>query len=188
MLILIIGLILFFALHSLAIFAPHWRERTRERIGHGWWRLWYSLASLLTIVLIAWGYAQSRYTPVVIYVTPGWTRRVTDLLMLAAFPLMYATFLPGKLHRKFKYPDLVAIKIWAFAHLLVNGMLADLFLFGGMLAWAVINRISLRHRVRILPSAEPSEFNDVVAVVAGLVTYLFIGLFVHYIVLGVSPF
>jgi len=188
MLILILGLILFFAIHSVAIYAPRWRDKTRVRIGRGTWRFWYSMASLASIALIAWGYMQSRYTPVVVYVSPGWMRRVTDLLMLGVFPLVYATFLPSFIRRTLKYPDLVAIKLWAVAHLLVNGMLADILLFGSMLAWAVYNRISLNRRIRILPSAEPSPFNDLVAIASGLVTYLVIAVFVHYTVLGVSPF
>lgn len=188
MFILILGLILFFALHSVAIYAPRWRDTTRARIGRGTWRFWYSVASLACIALIGWGYVQSRYAPVVVYVSPGWMRRVTDVLMLGVFPLVYATFLPSVMRRTLKYPDLVAIKLWAVAHLLVNGMLADMVLFGSVLAWAVYNRISLNRRIRILPSAEPSPFNDLVAIVAGLMTYLIIAVFVHYSVLGVSPF
>ncbi len=188
MTILILGLVVFFTLHSLAIFAPRWREKKRQRWGRGTWTALHAIGSLLSVAMIAYGYDQSRYSPVVIYVTPGWMRRVTDVLMLFVFPLVYATFLPSMIRRTLKYPDLVAIKIWALAHLLVNGMLADLFLFGSFLAWAVVNRISLNRRVRILPSAAPSQFNDLVVIIAGIFTYLLIALFLHYKIIGMVPF
>jgi uncharacterized membrane protein len=115
-------------------------------------------------------------------------RRVTDVLMLPVFPLIYATFLPSRIRRTLRYPDLVAIKLWAVAHLLVNGMLADLILFGSFLAWAVVNRISLKRRVRIVPSAAPSPYNDLVAVVLGLFTYMCVVFYLHYHIIGVVPF
>lgn len=187
MIILIIGLVLFFTLHSLVIFAPKWREQKRKEWGKNAWRWFFVIASIVAVALIAWGYGRSRYAPVVVYVAPYWMRRVTDVLMLGVFPLIYAAFLPCRMRSALKYPDLVAIKLWAFAHLLVNGMLADIFLFGGFLAWAVVNRISLKRRVRIMPSGAPSEYNDLVAIVSGLVTYLFIVIYAHVEVIGVSP-
>ncbi len=186
--ILIPGLVLFFALHSISIFAPRWREKKRQRWGSGTWRWLHSLGSLLAVGLIGWGYALARVTPIVVYLPPAWARHATDLLMLAVFPLIYATFLPCRIRSWLKYPDLVAIKLWALAHLLSNGMLADILLFGSFMAWAVVNRISLRRRVRILPSGAPSQFNDLVAIIAGLVTYLIILFYLHFKLIGVVPF
>lgn len=188
MFILIIGLILFFTLHSLVIFAPRWREKKRQQWGRAAWRWIYSLGSLAGIALIGWGYAQARITPIVIYLPPAWSKHATDLLMLAVFPMIYAAFLPCRIRTWLRYPDLVAIKLWAAAHLLANGMLADVLLFGSFMAWAVVNRISLKHRVRILPSGAPSPFNDLVAIIAGLVTYLIIAFYLHLKVIGVVPF
>ncbi|MGD9842423.1 MAG: NnrU family protein [Steroidobacteraceae bacterium] len=188
MLTLIVGLILFFTLHSLVIFAPRWREKKRQRWGRGAWRWIYSIGSLITVGLIAWGYSQARLSPTVLYLPPAWAKHATGLLMFGVFPLLYATFLPSRVRRTLRYPDLVAIKLWAVAHLLANGMLADVLLFGSFLAWAVINRISLKRRVRIVPSGAPSEFNDLVAIIAGLVTYLLVLFFLHYKVIGVAPF
>lgn len=187
MLILILGLVLFFSLHSIIIVAPRWREKKRQRWGRNAWRWIYSLGSLLAVALIAWGYSQARTTPVVVYLPPAWAKHTTDLLMLAVFPLIYATFLPCRIRSWLKYPDLVAIKVWALAHLLSNGMLADIFLFGSFMAWAVVNRISLRRRVRIMPIGAPSPFNDLVAIIAGLVTYLIIIVYLHFEVIGVVP-
>ena len=188
MTLLILGLLLFFTLHSLPIFAARWREKKRQRWGRRTWTIFHSIGSLLALALIVYGYGQSRLSPVVVYVSPGWTRRVADVLMLGVFPLLYATFLPSMIRRTLKYPDLIAIKLWAVAHLLVNGMLADLLLFGSFLAWAVVNRISLNRRVRIIPSGAASQFNDLVCIIAGLFTYLLIFFFLHYQIIGLSPF
>jgi uncharacterized membrane protein len=188
MIILLLGLILFFTLHSLSLVAPRWREQRRQRWGRGVWRGINSIGSTLAVLMIAYGYDQTRLSPIVVYVSPGWLRRVTDVLMLPVFPLVYATFLPSRIRSTLRYPDLVAIKLWAFAHLLVNGMLADILLFGSFMAWAVINRISLKHRVRIVPSAAPSPYNDLVAVVLGLLTYLCIVFYLHFRIIGVVPF
>lgn len=187
MIILLLGLILFFTLHSLTIFAPRWREKKRQRWGRNTLRWIYTLGSLLTVGLIGWGYSLARVTPIVIYLPPVWAKPTTDWLMLAVFPLIYATFLPCRIRSVLKYPDLVAIKLWALAHLLSNGMLADVFLFGSFMAWAVVNRISLKRRVRIIPSGVPSEFNDLVAIIAGLMTYLLTLFYLHYQVIGVVP-
>jgi uncharacterized membrane protein len=187
MIILLLGLTLFFALHSLSFVAPRWREQKRQRWGRATWRWINFIGSTLAVLMIAYGYKLTRLTPIVIYVSPGWLRRVTDVLMLAVFPLVYATFLPSRIRTTLRYPDLVAIKLWAFAHLLANGMLADILLFGSFLAWAVMNRISLKRRVRIMPGAAPSPYNDLVAIVAGLLTYLIIVFYLHYKIIGVAP-
>lgn len=188
MTLLIVGLLLFFTLHSLPIFAARWREKKRQRWGRKGWAWFSVIGASIGVTLIAYGYGQSRLDPVVVYVTPGWMRRVTGVLMLGVFPLIFATFMPCRIRTALRYPDMVAIKLWAVAHLLVNGTLADLLLFGSFLAWAVVNRISLNRRVRILPIAAPSPYNDLVAIIAGLFTYLLIVFFLHYKLIGVVPF
>ena len=187
MLILILGLVTFFTLHSLAIFAPRWREKRRQQYGAVGLRWIISVASLLSIGLIAWGFVIARQTPVILYLAPSWSKPVADALMLLVFPLIYATFLPCRIRSTFKYPDLVAIKLWALAHLLTNGMLHEVILFGSVMAWAVINRISLKRRIRLLPLGVRSVYNDLVCLVAGLVTYLVIVFFLHVRIIGVVP-
>jgi len=187
MLILIFGLVCFFSLHSLAIIAPRWRERKRHHFGIMSWRLIISFGSLLSIGLISWGLFISRQTPAILYIPPAWTKPITDVLMLAVFPMLYATFLPCRIRSTLKYPDLVAIKLWALAHLIANGMLHEVILFGSFMAWAVLNRISLKRRIRLLPLGARSEFNDLVCIIAGIVTYLIILFFLHYRILGVIP-
>lgn len=168
---LIAGLVLFLGIHSVAIFAPAWRDRMASRLGLGW-RAVYSLVALAGLVLIAGGYAQARLDPVVLWQSPGVLRMATVVLMLPVFPLLFAAYLPGRIRARLKHPMLAGVKLWAFAHLLSNGMLADLLLFGGVLAWAVADRISLKRRPqRQVASAPPSRWNDVIAVILGLVAY-----------------
>jgi uncharacterized membrane protein len=124
---------------------------------------------------------------VVLYSPPGWLRYITFLLMLPVFPLLIAAYLPGRIKTAMKHPLLNAVKFWALAHLLSNGMLADVLLFGGFLVWAGVDRISLKRRVQAVPSAPAGRFNDLIAVVAGLALYiLFIG-WAHLRLFGVSP-
>ena len=108
--------------------------------------------------------------------------------MLPVFPLFLATYLPGRIQRAAKHPTLVAVKLWALAHLLANGTLADTALFGAFLAWAVADRISLkRRRTRAIPGAPASAVNDAIAVVAGLAIYAAFAFWLHLKLIGVAP-
>jgi uncharacterized membrane protein len=185
--ILIMGLVIFLGIHSLAIFAPGLRESIRNRLGEGPWKGIYSLISLLGFVLIVYGFGLARQSPVVLYTPPQWLRHAAFLFMLPVFPLLIAAYLPGRIKTAAKHPMLAAVKLWAFAHLLANGMLADVLLFGGFLAWAVLDRISLQKRPQNLRTAPAGRFNDAIAVIAGLALYaLFIG-WAHARLFGVSP-
>ena len=184
---LIVGLIIFLGIHSVAIFAPGLRERVRSRLGEGPWKGLYSLISLLGFALIIYGFGLARQSPVVLYTPPQRLRHLTFLIMLPVFPLLIAAYLPGRIKTAAKHPMLAAVKFWAFAHLLANGMLADVLLFGGFLAWAVLDRISLKQRPQNLRMAPPGRFNDAIAIIAGLALYaLFIG-WAHARLFGVSP-
>jgi uncharacterized membrane protein len=184
---LIVGLIIFLGIHSIAIFAPGLRERVRSRLGEGPWKGLYSLISLLGFAFIIFGFGLARQSPVVLYTPPQWLRHVTLLIMLPVFPLLIAAYLPGRIKTAAKHPLLAAVKFWALAHLLANGMLADVLLFGGFLAWAVLDRISLKRRPQNLRTAPAGRFNDAIAIVAGLALYaLFIG-WAHARLFGVSP-
>jgi uncharacterized membrane protein len=185
---LIIGLALFFGSHSIAIVAPTWRDRIAARLGEGPWKGLYSLISIGGFVLLLWGYGQTRHDPVILYTSPSWLRYVTAILMLPVFPLLLAAYLPGRIKTAMKHPMLAATKFWAFAHLLVNGALGDVLLFGSFLAWAVADRISLKRRAqRPIQTAPPSKFNDAIAVVAGLILYIVFIMWLHVRWIGVSP-
>ena len=180
MLKLVAGLVIFLGVHSIRIVAPGWRDRMIARLGEVPWKLVYSLAALAGFVLIVGGYAAARLEPVVLYNPPFWLRHVAMLLMLPVFPLLVAAYLPGRIKAAVKHPMLTATKAWALSHLLVNGMLADVLLFGGFLAWAVIDRISTGKRPQPSPpKTPPSIVNDVVAVVVGIVLYVAFAFWAH---------
>lgn len=185
---LIAGMFLFFGTHSLAIVSPGTRDALAARLGPQAWRVVYSLVSLAGFVLIVRGYAAARLDPQVIYAPPAFMRHVTALLMLPVFPLLLASYLPGRIKTATKHPMLAATKAWALAHLLANGMLADVLLFGGFLAWAVFDRISLGKRPpKVLPVAPPSKYNDTIAIVGGLALYGVFVMWAHARLFGVSP-
>jgi uncharacterized membrane protein len=187
MTLLVLGLILFLGVHSVSIVAPGWRDEQVRRRGVGAWKGIYTVISLIGFVLLVVGYGQARQAPVVIYTPPAGLRHVAWLLMLPVFVLLFASNLPGRIAEITKHPMLLATKLWATAHLLANGNLADVLLFGGFLVWAVLDRISVKRRPprpRPLPARRP--INDVIALVGGLATYaLFIG-GLHQWLIGVS--
>jgi uncharacterized membrane protein len=187
MAVLIIGLVIFLGVHSVALAVPAVRSRAIARIGEGGWKGIYSLVAAAGLVLIVYGFQLARESPVALYSPPGWMRYVTLVLMLPVFPLLIAAYLPGRIKTAMKHPLLAAVKFWALAHLLSNGMLADVLLFGGFLAWAVVDRISLKRRVQAVPAAPPGRFNDLIAVVLGLVLYVFFIEWAHLRLFGVSP-
>jgi uncharacterized membrane protein len=188
MALLIVGLILFLGVHSVAIFAPGMRDAWAAAMGLNAWRGLYSLVSLAGFVLLLIGYGQARLEPTVLYVPPLWLRHVAFALMVPVFPLIVAAYLPGRIKARLKHPMLSAVKIWALAHLLANGMLADVLLFGGFLVWAVADRISFKRRVQrplMMPLPAPSVRNDVLAVVLGLGLYVAVLLWLHRVLIGV---
>ncbi|MGA7981134.1 MAG: NnrU family protein [Chromatiaceae bacterium] len=186
--ILIAGLVLFLGIHSVSIISDPWRNRMAARLGEWPWKGIYAVLAIAGFILIVWGYGLARQHPVAVYVPPTWMRHVTLLLMLPVFPMLLATYLPGRIQSALKHPMLAAVKLWAFAHLLANGNLADIVLFGSLLAWAVADRISLKRRVqRPVPGAPPSAANDAIAVVGGLLLYVGFIVGIHRWLIGVSP-
>jgi uncharacterized membrane protein len=186
---LVAGLVLFLGIHSIAIVAPAWRDATAARLGDATWQALFALGSVIGFVMLVHGYGLARADPQVLYTTPSWARHVAALLMLPVFPLLLATYLPGRIKAAVKHPMLTATKAWALAHLLVNGTVADVLLFGGFLAWAVADRISVGKRTvqRRIRTSPPSRGNDWVAVLGGLVLYaVFVG-WLHQWLFGVAP-
>jgi len=188
MALLIIGLLLFLGMHSISIFALDFRNRQIEK-NHLAWKAGYSIIALIGFFLIVQGYAQAKLEPTLLYVTPSWLGHVSALLMLPVFILFIAPYFPGKIRSVTKHPQLIAVKLWAVSHLLVNGMLADVVLFGAFLTWAVVDRISMKTR-----SAQPahhlprSTVNDVIIVVLGLGFYGVFAMYLHQRLIGIPPF
>lgn len=194
---LILGLVLFLGVHSVAIVAPTGRDRLVQRLGENAFKGAYSLLSLAGLVLIVWGYSATREAPVLLYALPGWARHVAALLMLPVFVLLLAAYLPGRIKTATKHPMLVAVKLWALSHLLAQsatgGTLADVLLFGAFLAWAVADRISLKRRaaagpLRTVPTLPASGANDAIALVGGLALYALFVFWAHAWLFGVRPF
>ena len=186
MTLLIVAIVIFLGIHLVPTMPL--RERLIGRFGQTGYKVAFALLSTASLVLLIYAFAKA---PVVtVWSPPGWTRWVAIVLMLPAFIFMVAAYVPGKIKAKLKHPFLVAIKTWALAHLIANGDLASMILFGSFLAYAVYDRISLKHRTatRLIPvPATGPPFNDIVAVVLGTVLYLVFLFWLHQLLIGVSP-
>lgn len=190
---LILGLVVFLGVHTLSIVSPSARDRWVQRLGEGPFKGLYSVVALVGLVLVIWGYGLARQAPVVLYSPPFGMRHLAALLMVPVFVLLLAAYLPGRVQRTARHPMLLAVKLWAFSHLLVNGTLADVLLFGGFLAWAVADRVSIKRRqqagmTHAVPALPASGANDAIAVVGGLVLYVVFAFWAHGVLIGVRPF
>jgi uncharacterized membrane protein len=189
--ILIVGLLVFLVSHSVGVAAPDWRERQVQRIGLGPWKLAYSALSIIGLALIIWGYGIARANPVVVWVSPAWTRHVTALLTVIAFVLVAAAYVPGtRIKAAIGHPMTAGIALWAFSHLLANGRLNAVILFGGLLVWALVTFVSRRRRDREAGRIHPagSLARDAIAVVAGVVASIAFALYLHGPLIGTRPF
>lgn len=187
MLPLILGLLLFFAVHLVPT-SPSLRDGLIERFGVSAYKIGFAVLSLVGFVLIVAGYHKLQLMPgknPVIWDPPSWTRHIAFLLMLPAMILLVAAFVPSRIRTAVKHPMLSAIKAWALAHLLVNGDLGSLVLFGAFLAFAVYDRISIKHRVVTIPASPPGALNDVLVVVGGLALFAVMLVWGHGALIGV---
>jgi len=190
MLLLIVGLVIFLGTHSVRIFADAWRTRQVERIGAMRWKGLLSLVSLAGFVLVCWGFGIARSQSIAIWAPPAWTHHLAALLVLFAFILLAATHLPGThIKAAVGHPMTAAVKIWALAHLLANGTLADIVLFGSFLAWSIAAFASARRRDRAAGTTYPATGfgRDAVAVVAGVLAWGIFARYLHLWLIGVSP-
>lgn len=189
MLLLTLGLLLFFAVHLVPT-SPGIRHGLAERFGEGPYRIAFSVLALIGFVLIVVGYHKLQVMPgknPVLWDPPSWTRHIAFLLMVPAMILLVATFVPSRIRTAAKHPMLAAIKLWALSHLLVNGDLGSLVLFGSFLAFGVYDRISVKRRPSAtVPAVSPSgPLNDVLVVVGGLALYAVMLIWGHGALIGV---
>src|SRR3954471_10638050 len=178
MALLILGLVMFIGSHLFTL-ARGPRAALIGRLGDGPYKALYSVVSILGVVLIAYGFGQYRANAWVdVWSPPVWTRHLALLLVWIAFILFAAAYLPGRIKAGAKHPMLAALKIWALAHLLANGDLGSMILFGSLLAWAAVARISVKRRRDEVrdhagPAAAPAGVrNDLIAVVVGTAAFL----------------
>jgi uncharacterized membrane protein len=188
--IMIVGLLAFLGVHAF-VTCREQRAQLIARWGEGPYKLGFSLVSALGLALIVYGFARYRATGWIdIWFPPPWTRHVAVALTLPAVVFVVAAYVPGDIKRALKHPMLAGVKLWALAHLLANGDLGSIILFGSILAWAVYDRVSLRHRSD--PGAPPipvrGRRNDVIAIVIGVLIYLALGFIFHPLVIGVPAF
>lgn len=188
---LIVGLVLFLGVHSVRIVAPEFRLSQIEARGLNAWKGMYTAVSILGFLILVWGYGQARMDPVVFWVAPAGMSHLVLLLMLFAMIFLVASQVPaGKIKAAVKHPMLLAVKIWALAHLLVNGDLASLLLFGSFLGWAVVDRISEKKRLRAGLTSNPVAGSvkwDIIAVVGGVALYVAFVIWLHRWLIGVPP-
>jgi len=188
--VLIIGLVVFLGLHSTRIFAEDWRAARIASLGERKWKLLYSIASGIGLALIVWGYGMARTTPVLLWNPPLWTRHLASVLVLVAFVMIVAAYVPRN-HFKaaFGHPMYAGVKTWAFAHLIANGMLADLLLFGGFLVWSVLGFRSARRRDRKQQVTYPagSARGTIVTLAVGAIAWAIFAFYLHGPLIGVRP-
>lgn len=192
MLPLILGIVIFLGVHLVPT-SPDLKSALTERFGGTAYKIGFGVLSLIGLVLIVLGYHKLQVMPdknVVLWEPPTFMRHVAVALMLPAMIFLVAYLVPSRIRTALKHPMLIAIKTWALAHLLANGDLASLILFGSFLAYAVYDRISLKRRpvaappVSVLP---PAAINDVIVVVAGAALFAVLLLWGHEALIGVAP-
>jgi uncharacterized membrane protein len=191
MLYLVAGLVVFLGAHSVRIFAEGWRSRTVAKLGEKPYKGMLSLVSLFGFVLLVWGFGVARETPIMLWNPPVAMRHIAALLTLIAFVfLAAANGLPNAIKARVGHPMVVAVKTWALAHLMANGSLAHLILFGSFLVWAVLAFIAARKRDRaqnVQPVVATTR-GTVMAVVVGAVTWALFAFWLHGLLIGVKPF
>jgi uncharacterized membrane protein len=188
---LILGLFVFLGAHSVRIFADGWRSRTIARIGENKWKGLYTLTSIAGFALIALGYGQARMDSAALYNPPLFMNHIAGLLVLLSFVLLAAAYVPGnQIKGAVGHPMIAGVKLWAFAHLLCNGRVADVTLFGAFLVWAIADFIVSRKRDRAAGTTYPTGngLRTVMTVVAGAVVWAAFAFWLHQYLIGVAPF
>jgi uncharacterized membrane protein len=204
---LILGLILFLGAHSVRIWADGWRDQTIEAYGEKAFKGVYALVSILGFYLLVVGYGEARLQTVALWNPPIFTKHISMLLMLLSSILLVATYIPRN-HFKMRlgHPMVLSVKVWALSHLLANGNLADLVLFGSFLIWAVLNFRSARARDRALllnlnvteeaagesiaeseSAHQPKLRSTIITLVGGIAIWALITFVLHAKIVGVSP-
>jgi uncharacterized membrane protein len=188
---LILGLIVFLGAHSVRVFADSWRSAQIARIGEKPWKGLYSLVSIAGFMLLIWGFGRARADTIVLWQPPSWTHYFAALITLIAFVLVAAAYVAGtQIKARLHHPMILGVKSWAFAHLIANGTLADIVLFGSFLVWAVVDFAASRKRDRAAGTVYPAGTiaRDAIAVVIGIIVWAVFAFYLHERWIGVRPF
>ena len=190
MLVLILGLLIFLGMHSVRIFADDWRTATLAHLGEKPWKGAYSLVSLVGFALIVWGYGLARAQPLGLWAPPSWARHLAALLMLFSLVLLVAANVPKNgIKARLHHPQVLAVKTWAFGHLLAAGMLHDAVLFGAFLLWSVLLFTASRRRDRREGTTYPpgTTKGTVITIVVGVAAWAAFAFWLHALLIGVKP-
>lgn len=187
---LILGLLLFLGIHSTRIFADGWRSGMVARMGPLPWKGLFALVSILGFIVLVWGFRMARQETLVLWVSPSWMKHVTAVLMIFAMILFVSAYIPGNWFKaRLHHPQVLSVKVWALAHLLSVGVVADVVLFGGFLIWAVLSFRAARQRDRANHTVYPpgNAIGTSIAIAAGLVAWSVFALLLHGPLIGVRP-
>jgi uncharacterized membrane protein len=187
---LLVGLVAFLGVHSVRMVADGWRTRTLARVGEGTYKGVYSLVSLVGFGLLIYGFGLARQQPVQLWALPFAMKHVASTLMLLSFVLLAAAYVPGnQIKARLHHPMVLAVKTWAVAHLLANGNLAHVVLFGAFLAWAVWNFVAARRRDRSLGVVYPPGAlkGTVITLAVGVGAWALFAFWLHGWLIGVRP-
>ncbi len=184
---LALGLALFLGIHLTRALAPRWREAQVARLGDKAWKGLYTFVSLVGFGLILWGFAQARQQPVVLWPPIRGMNHLAAALMLVAMVLMAAAYVPRNFFKaRLQHPMTLAVKVWAFAHLIANNTLADVMLFGSFLVWSIL--VFRAARRRPAPAmAPPTAAGTVATVVVGVALWAVFAFWAHAAWLGIAP-
>ena len=191
MTILILGLGIFLGLHSVRIWGDDWRCAQISRHGERAWKGAFALLSLLGFGLLVWGFGLARQASTVVWSPPVAMRHVAALLTLIAFIFLAAAYMPrNAIKARLHHPMILGVKVWAFAHLLANGKLADVVLFGSFLAWSIFCFRAARQRDRAAATSYPAGTTGgtLASVAAGLAAWVLFTFWLHGLLIGVRPF
>lgn len=191
MAILILGLAVFLGVHSIRIVADDWRTAQRNRYSEHAWKAGYSIVSITGFILIVVGYGMARQEPVILWAPPVAMRHIAALLTAISFVLISAAYVPrNSFKASLHHPMLLGVKVWAVAHLLANGSLADVMLFGSFLVWAIFCFKAARQRDRAAQTrySEGTARGTITAVIVGLVLWALFAFWLHGLLIGVRPF
>jgi len=191
MITLIIGLLLFLGPHSVRIFAEDWRNRQIKQRGANVWSGIYSIISIIGFVLIVHGYSETRLNPTAIWVPPEWLKYIAAIVLLPTFVLLLAAYIPGtKIKALSGHPMSASVKLWGLAHLLANGNLGDIVLFGSFMMWAIFDYRASRQRDKKAGIKYPASgiSRDIVVSAIGIGLWIAFVMFLHEWLIGVKPF
>jgi uncharacterized membrane protein len=191
MTLLVAGLLIFLGVHSTRALSDGLRSRMVAKLGLVPWKAVYALLSVVGFVLIVQGWSAAKAETTLLYATPMWTRHLSALLVLPAFILLAAAYVPGtRIRARVGHPMLLGTKFWAASHLVANGLLHEVLVFSGFFAWAVFAYIAARRRDRrdgVVRVTGPIS-RDIAAVVIGLIAYAVFAFWAHGVLFGVAPF